>query len=108
MLRITKSTKKLLITIKYDCFLCRLEANQFKMAEHSGTHMDAPSHFSEGGLRIHDIPLEDLVGPGVIVNVKVSFFLGQRCSLFLIHSSRVWWNKGYRALSKGEWYPPCT
>ena len=57
------------------------------MAEHSGTHMDAPSHFSEGGRRVHDIPMEDLVGPGVIVNVKVSFFLGQRC-LFLILDER--------------------
>ena len=85
-----------------------MEYNKFAMAEHSGTHMDAPSHVAKGGRRVHDIPMGDLVGAGVIVNVKVSFFLGQRCSLFLIHSSRVWWNKGYHALSKGEWYPPCT
>ncbi|XP_072030364.1 isatin hydrolase-like [Amphiura filiformis] len=47
-----------------------LEYNAFEMAEHSGTHMDAPCHFGEGGLRVHQIPLEKLVGPGVIINVK--------------------------------------
>ncbi|XP_072032552.1 isatin hydrolase-like [Amphiura filiformis] len=49
-----------------------LEWNSFAMAEHSGTHMDAPCHVrvTEGGLRVHEIPLEKLVGPGVIINVK--------------------------------------
>ncbi|XP_072050301.1 isatin hydrolase-like [Amphiura filiformis] len=47
-----------------------VEYNSFQTAEHSGTHIDAPSHFGEGALRVHQIPLEKLIGPGVIINVK--------------------------------------
>lgn len=46
------------------------EANSFEMAEHTGTHMDAPIHFAEGKWSAHEIPLENLVGPGVVVDVS--------------------------------------
>ncbi|XP_072030356.1 isatin hydrolase-like [Amphiura filiformis] len=46
------------------------EANSFQTADHSGTHIDAPSHFVEGAYRVHQIPIEKLIGPGVIINVK--------------------------------------
>ncbi|XP_071952984.1 isatin hydrolase-like [Antedon mediterranea] len=45
------------------------ESNKFEMGEHSGTHIDAPSHFSEGKQRIHDIPNEHLFGPGIKVDI---------------------------------------
>ena len=45
------------------------EANNFAQAEHCGTHTDAPSHFAEGKWRLHEIPLERLVGPGVVINI---------------------------------------
>ena len=31
--------------------------------EHSGTHLDAPSHFLEGGAHVADVPADQLVGP---------------------------------------------
>ncbi|XP_045182568.2 isatin hydrolase-like isoform X2 [Mercenaria mercenaria] len=40
------------------------------MGEHTGTHVDAPAHFAEGELRVHQIPMEKLMGPGVIINIK--------------------------------------
>ncbi|XP_078337529.1 kynurenine formamidase-like isoform X2 [Crassostrea virginica] len=46
------------------------ESNSFATAEHGGTHVDAPAHFYEGGLRVQQIPMEKLVGKGVIINVK--------------------------------------
>ncbi|XP_060561344.1 isatin hydrolase-like [Ruditapes philippinarum] len=46
------------------------ELNKFEAGEHVGTHLDAPSHFSEGKLRMHEIPMEKLIGPGVIIDVK--------------------------------------
>jgi len=49
-------------------------ANSFCTAEHGGTHLDAPSHFSEDGLGVDAIPPERLVGPGVVVDVAA------RCS----------------------------
>jgi kynurenine formamidase len=40
------------------------------MPEHMGTHIDAPAHFAENRWKVHEIPIEKLYGPGVIINVK--------------------------------------
>ncbi len=45
-------------------------ANNFCAAEPSGTHLDAPIHFSEGKHTTDQIPLERLVGPAVVVDVS--------------------------------------
>ncbi|MDG2049111.1 MAG: cyclase family protein [Myxococcota bacterium] len=45
-------------------------ANRFESAEHGGTHLDAPRHFSQGGLTVDAIPIERLIGPGVRIDVK--------------------------------------
>jgi len=47
-------------------------ANRFSAAEHGGTHMDAPSHFGEGQWAVDDVPLEQLIGPAVVVDVSDS------------------------------------
>ncbi|XP_056000490.1 isatin hydrolase-like [Ostrea edulis] len=47
-----------------------IENNHFAMPEHMGTHIDAPVHAAEGAWKIHQIPMEKLYGPGVIINVK--------------------------------------
>lgn len=44
-------------------------ANRFCTAEHGGTHLDAPIHFYEGRREAHEIPLEDLIGTGIVVDV---------------------------------------
>ena len=36
---------------------------------HTGTHVDAPAHFIEGGRRIHDLDLEKLVGKCRVVEI---------------------------------------
>ncbi|XP_052082376.1 isatin hydrolase-like [Mytilus californianus] len=46
------------------------ESNYIGTAEHGGTHLDSPAHFYKDRLRTHNIPIENLVGPGVIINVK--------------------------------------
>jgi len=45
-------------------------AYTFSAAEHGGTHMDAPKHFSKGGLAIHEVPVQQLIGPAVVVDVS--------------------------------------
>ncbi len=45
-------------------------ANRFCAAEHGGTHLDAPIHFFEGGHAADEIPIEQLVGLGVVVEVS--------------------------------------
>jgi kynurenine formamidase len=42
---------------------------RLELGTHSGTHCDAPYHFLETGLRIHELPLERFVGPGVLVDL---------------------------------------
>jgi kynurenine formamidase len=37
--------------------------------EHGGTHLDAPIHFAEGASSVDQIPLEQLVGPAVVIDV---------------------------------------
>lgn len=41
------------------------------MAEHTGSHIDAPAHLGvEGQWRVDDIPMDKLIGPGVVINVE--------------------------------------
>jgi len=44
-------------------------ANRFASAEHGGTHLDAPRHFSATGQTADAIPLEHLLGEAVVVDV---------------------------------------
>lgn len=41
----------------------------FQMAEHGGTHIDAPIHFAEGKRTVDAIPVEELQGTGIVVDV---------------------------------------
>jgi kynurenine formamidase len=45
-------------------------SNRIEMPEHGGTHVDAPIHFSRGGRTVDQIPLEELVGRAVRVDVS--------------------------------------
>jgi kynurenine formamidase len=45
-------------------------ANKFCTAEHGGTHMDAPIHFSKGKNSVDEIPLDKLIGQGIIIDVS--------------------------------------
>jgi kynurenine formamidase len=45
-------------------------ANQFCTAEHGGTHLDAPIHFFEGRHASDEIPVEQLMGQGVVIDVS--------------------------------------
>lgn len=39
------------------------------MGTHTGTHVDAPSHFIEGGTPVDELALERLIGPAAVVRV---------------------------------------
>ncbi|MEX2115389.1 MAG: cyclase family protein [Bacteroidota bacterium] len=45
-------------------------ANRFWTPEHGGTHIDAPIHFYEGRNTVDQIPLEQLIGPGIVIDVS--------------------------------------
>jgi kynurenine formamidase len=42
---------------------------KFSAEEHGGTHFDAPVHFGQGQKFIHQVPVEQLHGPGVVLDV---------------------------------------
>ncbi|HEY6245693.1 MAG TPA: cyclase family protein [Pyrinomonadaceae bacterium] len=44
-------------------------AYRFSAAEHGGTHLDAPVHFAKGRNSVDQIPLAQLTGPGLIIDV---------------------------------------
>jgi kynurenine formamidase len=45
-------------------------ANKFRTSEHGGTHLDAPVHFARGKHAVDQIPLAQLIGPAVVVDVS--------------------------------------
>jgi kynurenine formamidase len=44
-------------------------ANKFSTAEHGGTHIDSPVHFAQGHYTVDQIPLEQLMGDAIVVDV---------------------------------------
>ena len=44
-------------------------AYKYAAAEHGGTHIDAPVHFAKGRHSVDQIPLEQLLGPAIVIDV---------------------------------------
>jgi kynurenine formamidase len=47
-------------------------ANNIAAAEHGGTHLDSPVHFAEGKHATDQIPLTQLLGPAVVIDVSAA------------------------------------
>jgi kynurenine formamidase len=45
-------------------------AARYAASEHGGTHIDSPIHFAEGKMTVDEIPLAQLVGSAVVVDVS--------------------------------------
>lgn len=45
-------------------------AEMLFLSSHAGTHVDAPYHFYDEGLRLHQIPLERFVGEAALLNMR--------------------------------------
>ncbi|MDX1485602.1 MAG: cyclase family protein [Alphaproteobacteria bacterium] len=45
-------------------------AYNFSAAEHGGTHIDAPIHFAENKHTVDRVPVQQLIGPGVVIDVS--------------------------------------
>ncbi|MFH1115116.1 MAG: cyclase family protein [Pseudomonadota bacterium] len=42
---------------------------RISMGTHQGTHIDTPAHYLEGGATVDLIPLDHLVGPGIVLDM---------------------------------------
>ena len=40
------------------------------MSTHTGTHVDAPWHYDDAGLKLHEVPLTTWIGPCVVVDAQ--------------------------------------
>jgi arylformamidase len=49
-----------------------------QISSHMGTHIDAPYHFVENGRRLHEIPLERLVGKATVFEIPGVRSIGER------------------------------
>ena len=47
-------------------------ANRFRTSEHGGTHLDAPIHFGRDRRTVDRIPVDQLIGPAVVVDVRAA------------------------------------
>src|SRR6266403_5650298 len=53
-------------TIEKDGYFTR----SFWMLEHYGTHLDAPAHFPPGKTTVDQIPVKQLFGPAMVIDVR--------------------------------------
>lgn len=44
--------------------------NRWDMWEHTGTHLDAPAHFIEGGVTADKLPLESFIAPLAVIDIE--------------------------------------
>ncbi len=76
-------------------------ANNFTTAEHGGTHIDAPIHFSKGKQSVDEIPLEKLIGNGIKIDVS-SKALNNPDYLISIEDFTNWEEKHQQEIPEGS------
>ena len=80
--------------------------SKIMMSNHTGTHVDAPSHFIPGGMTVTDIPLETLNGRVRVVQIrnrekidvpelKQLTFMNDVRILFKTRNSQLWTDHKY-------------
>jgi len=67
-----------------------------EMGSHTGTHIDAPYHFVEGGRRLHEIPLDQLMGKATVLEMTGVRSIGRK------DMERLKWDGIERVLFKTE------
>ncbi len=71
----------------------------FWMLEHYGTHLDAPAHFPPGKTTVDQIPVKQLFGPAVVLDVRVE---GAKDADFQLPAARIEeWEKRHGQIPAG-------
>jgi kynurenine formamidase len=68
-------------------------------SEHVGTHLDAPFHFAEGRRTAEQIPLSQLIGPGVVIDVSRQ--VGKDADYKVQRSDISVWEKAHGRIPRG-------
>jgi kynurenine formamidase len=75
-------------------------AYDYSAAEHGGTHLDAPIHFSKGKWSVDDIPPEKLVGEAIVVNISVKSATNRNAQLTVDDLKK--WEDEHGTIPKGS------
>ncbi len=71
----------------------------FWMLEHYGTHLDAPAHFPPGKTTVDEIPVKQLFGPAVVIDVRAE---SGKDADYQLGAARVEeWEKLHRRIPEG-------
>jgi kynurenine formamidase len=71
----------------------------FWMLEHYGTHLDAPAHFPPGKATVDQIPVKQLFGPAVVIDVRAES--GQDADYQLSPTRVEEWEKRHARIPEG-------
>lgn len=52
--------------------------SRITLCSHSGTHLDAPRHFSDSGIPVDEIPLDLLIGKALVVEIPAVKVIGRK------------------------------
>lgn len=72
---------------------------QVALSEHAGTHMDAPIHFAQGQAGVDGIPVEHLMGPAVVIDVRAAVAVDRDYRLSIMDVHR--WEASHGAIPTG-------
>src|SRR6185369_5419698 len=73
-----------------------VQVTNIEMGSHTGTHIDAPFHFVPNGRKLHEIPIEQLVGPVTVIQIAGVPSISRK------HLEAVNWNNIQRVLFKTD------
>jgi len=72
----------------------------FWMLEHYGTHLDAPAHFPPGKATVDQIPVKQLFGPAVVLDVRAE---GAKDADYQLPAARIEeWEKQHGRIREGS------
>ena len=69
------------------------------MLEHYGTHLDAPAHFPPGKTTVDQIPVKQLFGPAVVIDVRPES--GKDADYQLVAARVEEWEQRHRRIPEG-------
>lgn len=63
-------SQQFFIDKKFDFAKDGFNISEWRIIEHTGTHIDAPLHFTADGKGVGELPVEDLVAPLVVIDIR--------------------------------------
>lgn len=76
-----------------------MNLNLLSLVEHTGTHIDAPRHFSKNGASLGELPIRDLVVPLAVLDFREDVKRNPNAMVTIEDIER--WEKRYGPLPKG-------